>query len=272
MRQITRFYGIIIVLFISPSLLAPGTIPKEASLGMQATLTNHFTDGGYYPKGGASEIAFNMIPTIEASGGRVLVRAKVIDIIWDDQINRVTGVRVKQGHNVYEIVAPMVISDAGLHNTLGKLLPQKVVKSYGLKDLVKRVRPGFGLMSVFIGLDGTKEELGLKASNVWAFTNPDLDKSVDDYIKMSPEEAASSPVPLMFLSFPSTKDPTYNERYPGKTTCAIITVTPYEWFEQWKDERVLHRGQDYDQIKNAIGMQLWQQVRGYNTFGEIYKN
>ena len=24
------------------------------------------------------------------------------------------GVRVKQGHNVYEIVAPMVISDAGL--------------------------------------------------------------------------------------------------------------------------------------------------------------
>ena len=228
---------------------------------MQAVLTNHFTHGGYYPKGGASEIAFNIIPTIEAAGGRVLVRAKVVDIIWDDATNRVTGVRVKQGHNVYEIVAPMVISDAGLHNTLGKLMPQKVVKSYGLKELVKRVRPGFGLMSVFIGLDGTKEELGLKASNIWAFTDPDLDGTLEKFTKMTPEEASSSPIPLMFVSFPSTKDPAFNDRYPGKSTCAIVTVTPYEWFEQWKDERVLHRGDDYDQLKTAIAMQMWQQVK-----------
>ena len=230
---------------------------------MQAVLTNHFTRGGYYPKGGASEIPFNIIPTIEAVGGRVLVRAKVVDIIWDDQLGQVTGVRVKQGHNVYEIVAPMVISDAGLHNTLGKLLPAKVVKDCGLKDLVKRVRPGVGLMSVFIGLDGTKEELGLKASNVWAFTDADLDGTVDKFVKLTPEEAMTSPTPLMFISFPSTKDPTYNDRYPGKSTCVIVTVTPYEWFMEWKDERVMHRGEDYEQLKNAIGMQMWQRVGQY---------
>ena len=237
-----------------------GTVPKDASFAMQAVLTNHFTHGGYYPKGGASEIPFQIIPTIEEAGGCVLVRAKVVDIIWDDEKGRVTGVRVKQGHNVFEIIAPMIISDAGLHNTLGKLLPKKVVKDCGLKNLVKRVRPGAGLMSVFIGLDGTKEELGLKASNIWAFTNADLDGTVDKFIKLSPEEASTSTIPLMFLSFPSTKDPTYNDRYPGKSTCAIVTVTPYEWFEAWKDGRVNHRGEDYEQLKTAFAGQLWQQV------------
>ena len=237
---------------------------------MQAVLTNHFTHGGYYPRGGASEIPFQIIPTIEAAGGRVLVRAKVVDIIWDDEKGHVTGVRVKQGHNVYEIVAPMVISDAGLHNTLGKLLPKKVIKDCGLKDLVKRVRPGVGLMSIFIGLDGTKEELGLKASNIWAFTNADLDGTVDKFVKLSPEEASASPVPLLFISFPSTKDPTYNDRYPGKSTCAIVTVTPYEWFEAWKDGRVLHRGEDYDQLKTAFADQMWQQVCAYNMCACIH--
>lgn len=237
-----------------------GTVPKDASFGMHAILTRHFQHGAYYPIGGASEIAFNIIPTIEDAGGKVLVRARVVDIVMDDSNSRVTGVRVKQGHNVYEIDSPMVISDAGIHNTFESLLPKETVKKFGFKKLLKRVRPGLGLMSVFIGLDGTKEELGLKATNVWAFNHADLDKAVQEYVSLSPEEATTAEVPLMFISFPSTKDPTYNERYPGKTTCAIVTVTPYEWFEEWKEGRVQHRGQDYDSLKNSIGTQLWNQV------------
>ena len=64
----------------------------------------------------------------------------------------------------------------------------------------------------------------------------------------------------MFLSFPSTKDPTFSQRYPGKATVAIVTVCPYEWFEEWKDGRVQHRGEEYEGIKNALGNQLWNQV------------
>lgn len=33
--------------------------------------------GGAYPVGGASEIAFHIIPVVEAAGGRLLVRAEV---------------------------------------------------------------------------------------------------------------------------------------------------------------------------------------------------
>ncbi len=51
---------------------------------MHAMLTNHYTYGAYYPRGGSSEIAFHMIPVIEKSGGRVLFRARVTEILTDD--------------------------------------------------------------------------------------------------------------------------------------------------------------------------------------------
>ena len=228
---------------------------------MQALLTNHFTYGGYYPVGGASEIAFNIIPTIEAAGGRVLVRARVTAILMDDAHSRVVGVTVKQGHTLYDIMAPMVISDAGIMNTLKKLLPPPAVKKYDLKRrILSRARHGIALLSVFIGLDGTKEELGLKPTNLWAFRNENLDATVEEFVKKSTEDALEEPAPLMFLSFPSTKDRTFNERYPGKSTCAIVTVAPYKWFEQWKDETALHRSQDYEDFKNTFGKKLWEQV------------
>ena len=228
---------------------------------MQALLTNHFAYGGYYPVGGASEIAFNMIPTIEAAGGRVLVRACVTDILMDETHSKVVGVKVKQGHTAYEIMAPMVISDAGVLNTIKKLLPPQGAKKYGLKQkILSRARHGLALMSVFIGLDGTMEELGLKRSNIWAFKDENLDQSVEEYMEKAPEDVVQETAPLMFVSFPSTKDKTYNERYPGKSTCAIVTVCPYKWFEQWKDEKALHRSQDYEDFKNTIAKNLWERV------------
>ena len=155
----------------TPSSVFPsGTIPKEASFAMQAMLTNHFTYGGFYPVGGSSQIAFNIIPTIEAAGGRVLVRARVSNILMDDNQQRVVGVTVRQGHTLYDIMAPFIISDAGIMNTFNSLLPSSAVKKFGInKSILSRARHGMALISVFIGLDASKEELGLKPSNVWAF-------------------------------------------------------------------------------------------------------
>lgn len=104
-------------------------------------MNSHFYSGGFYPKGGASEIALNIIPVIEKSGGKVLVRANVTGIVHNG--NKVTGVKVntyhvvflnyyllswsiffnyfsfqvEKGDEVCEINAPVVISNAGLYNT-----------------------------------------------------------------------------------------------------------------------------------------------------------
>lgn len=52
---------------------------------MHGMLINHFLrSGGYYPYGGASEIAFQMVPGIERAGGKVLARAHVDEILFED--------------------------------------------------------------------------------------------------------------------------------------------------------------------------------------------
>lgn len=244
--------------FSSLPLLPIGTAPAKAPFFMHSLLLLHFLDGSYYPKGGSSEIAYNIIPTIEASGGRVLVRVRVKEILVRG--GAAVGVKVSRGKQEYELYAPVIISDAGLNNTVTKLLPPEVSRKTGINQLTKRVNPGPGFLMIFIGLGGTKEELGLAAQNTWAFTDPDVEKVATNYFSLSPEEARNSKVPLMFLSFPSAKDPTFNTRYPGKSTVAVVTVTPYEWFEEWKDEKVQKRGEDYVSFKTRLGRQLWEQV------------
>ncbi len=227
---------------------------------MQALLTNHYTDGAFYPRGGASEIAYSMIPTITSAGGSVLVRAKVTSILLDETKSKAIGVKLLKGHTEYEVKAPMVISDAGVFNTYRRLLPPEILPRIGMDTILKQVKPGLGLFQVFIGLDGTAEELGLKPQNVWAFRSSKLDSVVQNYISLSSDEARTADIPLLFLSFPSAKDPTFNTRYPGKTTCAIVTVTPYKWFEEWTNETVMKRGDDYNSLKMEIGRRMWHQV------------
>jgi len=129
-----------------------GTLPKDTSFSMHAVLVNHFLLGVAYPTGGASEIAFNIVPTILRSGGSCFVRAMVGSILLDGSSSKAVGVvMAKDGQ---EIRAPIVISDAGIFNTFGKLLPQltKPLTSHS-----ERVQSGWGGMSVFIGLKGTHE-------------------------------------------------------------------------------------------------------------------
>ena len=238
-----------------------GTLPKDTSFVMHALLTDHFTHGAYYPVGGASEIAFHIIPVIERGGGRVLVRAPVTDIIFDDDNTRVTGVIVKRGNQSVEIRAPLVISDAGLMNTYNKLLPREIQEKYQLGSDLKQIQNGVGALSLFVGLKGSHEELNVKvASNIWAFTDYDVNTSCTKYMNGTPEDAEDKGVPLLFISFPSTKDPSWEERYPGKTTCVVITLAPFEWFKVWEEKKVLHRGKDYDSLKMVLGKRIWSQV------------
>ena len=46
---------------------------------------SHYSKGAYYPLGGPSEIAFQIIPIIERYGGRVLVDAPVTQILVDEK-------------------------------------------------------------------------------------------------------------------------------------------------------------------------------------------
>ena len=234
-----------------------GNLPNDTSFVMHALLVNQFLNGGYYPVGGGSEIAFHIIPVIERSGGRVLVKAPVAHILLNDDNTHVTGVDVQRGKESIAIKAPLVISNAGILNTYTCLLPRHL---YGLNVNLNKVKSGIATLQLFVGLRGNSEELEVKVrSNIWAFIDNNL-KTLHAYVSGAPEDAEEEGIPSLFISFPSTKDPTWEERFPGKTTCTVIALAPYEWFERWKDEKMGKHSRDYHDLKKALGNKIWAQV------------
>ncbi|MBN3296500.1 RETST reductase, partial [Amia calva] len=227
-----------------------GNIPKEASFSMHSLLVCHYLEGAWYPKGGASEIAYHMIPIIEEAGGAVLVRAPVQRILINDA-KQAYGVSVMKDKEEINVYAPIVISNAGLFNTYQQLLPQEVQTLPAIQSQLSMVQHGEGGLSIFLGLNGTKEELGLRADNYWIFPENNLDELVENYMNAPREEAAKN-VPLLFVASPSAKDPTWEERNPGKSTLTLVSFANYKWFEEWKDGKVSKRGEDYKELKESF--------------------
>uniref|UniRef100_A0A3Q0REV8 All-trans-retinol 13,14-reductase n=1 Tax=Amphilophus citrinellus TaxID=61819 RepID=A0A3Q0REV8_AMPCI len=227
-----------------------GNIPKDASFAMHSLLISHYLNGAWYPKGGASEIAYHMIPIIEKAGGAVLVRAPVNRILFNDA-TEACGVSVIKGKEEVHIHAPMVISNAGIFNTYKKLIPKDLQAMPAIQKQLSMLKHGEGGLSIFMGLNGTKEELGLKADNYWIFPENNLDELVETYKKKEREEAAKN-IPLLFVASPSAKDPTWEERSPGRSTLTLVTFANYEWFEEWKDDKVTNRGPDYMELKQTF--------------------
>jgi all-trans-retinol 13,14-reductase len=236
-----------------------GTIPRDAPFSMHAALQNHFLRGVSYPIGGSSEIGYHLIPTITRHGGGVFVRAEVEKILTNKEGTVATGVQMKRDGKI--LTAPIIISDAGLINTVN-LLPSSA--SSHLDNMFRHVSPGTGGLSVYVGLNGTAKELNLEGKHYWAMWTrtgqEDLDDIVLRYLDRPREEITSGPIPLLFISFPSAKDPLWEEKHPGKSTATIVTFANYEWFREWENERVMHRGRDYDEMKKAIGELIWNQT------------
>merc|ERR1712226_1088331 len=79
---------------------------------------------------------------------------------------------------------------------------------------------------------------------------------------MSVDDVMESEIPLLFISFPSAKDPEW-VNHPGrenKATCAIVTLANWDWFKQWEGKQVKKRGDSYEEIKQRIGHQMIEQT------------
>ncbi|KAA8584757.1 hypothetical protein FQN60_003451 [Etheostoma spectabile] len=196
-----------------------GVPPKESSFLINALLLHHYKRGAYYPQGGASEFAFHIIPVIQQAGGAVLVRAPVQRILLNQQ-GKAYGVTVLKGQEVIEVHAPVVISNAGIFNTFQKFLPQPIQDRPEIQSLLGLVRHGMGSFLVFVGLDGTKEEMGIVSTNFWMYKDSDLDSLMKRYSSLSRDQILGN-IPMMFITFPSAKDPTSDIRQPDVCLCLL---------------------------------------------------
>ncbi|NWI12065.1 RETST reductase, partial [Crypturellus soui] len=242
------------------SYLFYGTAPRDSSFLINVLMVHHYQRGAWYPRGGASEIAFHAVPVIARAGGAVLVRAPVTRILVSpDGAAAGVAVRKGQGEEEVEIAAPVVISDAGVFNTFGSLLPPELRRLPGVRSRLDMVRPGMGSFLVFVGLRGTAAELALPSTNFWLYPHNDLDGMMSRYAALSAHEVPDN-LPMMFITFPAAKDPSYEERHPGRSCMTLLTMARYEWFEEWAGTRAKHRGAGYQGYKEAIAQRLLERA------------
>ena len=116
---------------------------------------------------------------------------------------------------------------------------------------MENVRPSVGHLCLYIGLQKTAEELGLPKTNFWIYPHNDYDKALADFV-----ESDEAPFPVVYISFPSAKDPDYLNRHPGTTTIEIVAPAPYGLFKEWKGSTWGQRGEDYDVLKDSLSRRL----------------
>ncbi len=228
-----------------------GMSPGESSFIMHAMLVNHYFDGGSYPVGGSSRIFDTIEPTIKSAGGDVFVNAEVDEILIKNK--KAVGVKMVDGKEFY---AKSIISSTGVHNTYNQLLKGQHVSQTNLRK-VNELKYSVAHLCLYIGFKETPEALNIPKTNLWIYPdNYDHDENIRKYLK-DPE---NEEFPVVYISFPAAKDPDFQNRYPGKSTIEIITLTDYEIFKKWESKEWKKRGKEYEDMKEQYSQRLLQKL------------
>ena len=218
-----------------------GLPPKESNFFIHANIVNHYLNGGYYPEGGTSNIADQIIKFICKKGGKVLVSANVEKVLIDN--NKCIGVKMKGGYNIY---SKNVVSSIGFKNTFNKL-----IKHEKYSPLVNNFDSSVCLLYVFINLKGKIEDYDIKSSNVWYYEHNDFDTMMkeyyNDYTKPSP----------IFISSSSAKDLSWNKNSPNNCYVCLLTPVKKEWFEEWDNNKSGKREYGYEELKDYFALKLF---------------
>ena len=261
-----------------------GTTPKESPFFVQAFMDNHYDGGAYFPKGGSTSIAKTLVAAIQRRGGHVFAKAPVERIITRKTFfggHKAIGV----GVNGIDIrVRTAVISDAGFSKTFEAdsygnlpLVRNQEASSQQLALVNKKnqpplLQPSRAFFYLFVGLNGTDEELNLPGQNVWHHRGWDHDKFLNHLIDAeSAADILDEEPPLVFISNESAKDPDFSARNPGKATVTLIAWSKPEWFRAWHDKTQGNRGADYDAIKEKMTKTLLDTLYKHfpNTRGRV---
>lgn len=223
-----------------------GLPPSSSSFAIHSMVAKHYMNGAAFPVGGSQRISETIYPVIKRAGGEVFVNAGVKEIIIRD--NKAVGVQMEDGT---EIFAPLVISNAGIENTWRYLVNEKIALKHGMAEKLKQVNPSVSHVCLYIGIKESWKNLGLGNANLWIYPHFDHDQAVKDFIA-----DPSKPFPVVYISFPSGKDPDWENRYPGKSTIEIITLAPFGWFKKWEGEKWKKRGEEYEKLKEDFSQRL----------------
>jgi all-trans-retinol 13,14-reductase len=206
-----------------------GGKPKEASFAIHATVIGHYLEGAAYPVGSAAAIAKGLVPVIEAAGGSARAGTPVSEILFAD--GRAIGVRTGSGE---EINAPFIVSAIGAGETVKHLLPEEIGEQHWAREIAT-FKPSMCHFDLFLGFEGDIARYGATRSNQWFYKSWDTNDAIWT-------AADGEPIPMMFVSFPSLKDPAHDPGPLRKHTGEMLVWANWssvaEFAAQGAEERI----------------------------------
>jgi all-trans-retinol 13,14-reductase len=216
-----------------------GGKPKEASFGMHSIIMRHYLDGAGYPVGGASAIAAGLVPVIEAAGGSARAATPVNAILFEEE--RAVGVRTSDGE---ELKAPVIVSAIGAGETVKRLLPEGIREQEWAREIAS-FKPSICHFDMFLGFEGDIARHGATRANHWFYESWDT----NDGIWVDPD---SSPVPMMFVSFPSLKDPEHDPGPSNRHTGEALVWADWSSVAGFADREPEERAAEWAAFKQGV--------------------
>lgn len=182
-----------------------GMPPSQVSAFIQAGVTQHYFDGGYYPRGGGFAIPRAFVRALKRAGGELRLETSVKRILLEEK--RVVGVELEDGT---VIRADVVISNADPEVTYGKLIGRDHLNGRFLRKLDK-AKYSTSSLSLFFAVDMDLREAGLDSGNFWFYDHEDVDAL---YKQGLTAETLDAETPgMMFLTVTTLKD---------RSVCALV--------------------------------------------------
>lgn len=228
-----------------------GLPPEQSSFGMHSVIAHHYFEGAGFPIGGAPRIAESIAPTIERTGGCIAISAHVTEILVD-QNNTAVGVRMADGR---EIRADSIVSDAGAINTFRNLLSTDIQQSIPETKLIHNIPPSISHLCLYVGLKHLPNNAEYGNANLWVYPDRNHDRNFYRFC-----QDIEAPIPALFISFPSAKDPTFASRHPGRATIEVATWASHGQFEKWQNMRWKHRGEEYETFKHKLAKRMLDEL------------
>jgi ferredoxin-NADP reductase/phytoene dehydrogenase-like protein len=236
-----------------------GPPPGQSAFGTHAVIgIRAFMDGATHPVGGPRALGRAIMDALTRRGVELRPRQRVTAITINDK--RATGVDVEDvstGRR-YRVMAPCVVSAAGVRNTAA-LLDAEHAAPWNRE--LETLPPGIATLLLFIGLTRSPRHLGVAGENHWFM--PDLD---DD-------RGATLPIGegVLFVSFSSLNNPAARTH-----TVEVMHFIDPEALKSWSGTTQDDRPEDYREFKAAAADRLldrlddaWPGFRALVAFAEL---
>ncbi len=216
-----------------------GTIPDESCFVSQAMTHLHFWNGAFYPKGGSKQFAACFLGNVVDNGGLVLTKAPVAKILVKK--GKAIGVQLEDGE-VFK--APIVISAAGAKNSVQLTPPEYHQSKWG--KAINDIPDSPPYICLNMGFKGDIRKAGASSANLWLYDTWD-----NNHYYWDIADKSSKPH-ILYISFPSLKDPLHNAGKHEKHTGECVTFISWDLVKKWESTLETDRPEAYEEFKRDI--------------------